>query len=120
MSRVVPSSRTATRSACRRASGTPGRTPATLKNLWATLLLFVLRARWHLPGLFTVQEAAGIGATGTLLIGCCAASCAGPGSRALIDALRVSSAIMLIVVGAFLFGYFLTITQFTQKAVDCW
>ncbi len=37
---------------------------------------------------------------------------------ALIDALRVSSAIMLIVVGAYLFGYFLTITQFTQKAVD--
>ncbi len=36
---------------------------------------------------------------------------------ALIDALRVSSAIMLIVMGAFLFGYFLTITQFTQKAV---
>ena len=36
---------------------------------------------------------------------------------ALIDALRVSSAIMLIVVGAYLFGYFLTITQFTQKAV---
>ena len=25
---------------------------------------------------------------------------------------------LLIVVGAFLFGYFLTITQFTQKAVD--
>jgi TRAP-type C4-dicarboxylate transport system permease large subunit len=36
----------------------------------------------------------------------------------LIDALRVSSAIMMIVVGAYLFGYFLTITQFTQKAVD--
>jgi len=30
----------------------------------------------------------------------------------------VSSAIMMIVLGAFLFGYFLTITQFTQKAVD--
>jgi len=38
--------------------------------------------------------------------------------RALIDSLRVSSAIMLIVVGAYLFGYFLTVTQFTQKAVD--
>jgi len=29
--------------------------------------------------------------------------------HALIDSLRVSSAIMMIVVGAFLFGYFLTI-----------
>ena len=38
--------------------------------------------------------------------------------HALIDSLRISSAIMMIVVGAFLFGYFLTITQFTQKSVD--
>ncbi|HRA78161.1 MAG TPA: TRAP transporter large permease subunit, partial [Burkholderiaceae bacterium] len=37
---------------------------------------------------------------------------------ALVDALRVSSAIMAIVLGAYLFGYFLTITQFTQKAVE--
>ena len=35
---------------------------------------------------------------------------------ALIDTLRVSSAIMMIVIGAILFGYFLTITQITQKA----
>ena len=37
---------------------------------------------------------------------------------ALIGALRVSSAIMMIVVGAYLFGYFLTITQFTLNAVE--
>jgi C4-dicarboxylate transporter, DctM subunit len=37
---------------------------------------------------------------------------------ALVQALRVSSAIMLIVIGAYLFGYFLTVTQFTQNAVE--
>ena len=37
--------------------------------------------------------------------------------EALLETLRVSSAIMTIVIGAFLFGYFLTITQFTQNAV---
>jgi len=36
----------------------------------------------------------------------------------LVDSLRVSAAIMLIVIGAYLFGYFLTITQATQKIVE--
>ncbi len=61
----------------------------------------------------------GIGAAGTLLIGIVRGRLGVAEIRAaLIDTLRVSSAIMMIVVGAFLFGYFLTITQFTQKSVD--
>ena len=80
------------------------------------LFLFVLGGMYF--GLFTVNEAAGAGAVGTLLIGIARGQL---GRReikaALIDSLRVSSAIMMIVLGAFLFGYFLTITQFTQKAV---
>ena len=70
-------------------------------------------------GLFTVEEAAGIGAVGTLVIGILRGRL-GPAQirAALIDTLRVSSAIMMIVIGAFLFGYFLTITQFTQKSVE--
>jgi C4-dicarboxylate transporter DctM subunit len=91
----------------------------SLRDLWAVLLLFVFVLGGIYGGLFTVQEAAGIGATGTLLIGILRRRLYWPQIRAaLIDALRVSSAIMLIVVGAYLFGYFLTITQFTQKAVD--
>lgn len=91
----------------------------SLKDLWAVMLLFVFVLGGIYRGWFTVNEAAGIGATGTLLIGIVRGRLRWPGIRAaLIDALRVSSAIMLIVVGAFLFGYFLTITQFTQKAVD--
>ena len=92
---------------------------ATLRALWAVLLLFAFVLGGIYGGLFTVQEAAGIGATGTLLIGMARGRLRWAEIRAaLIDALRVSSAIMLIVVGAFLFGYFLTITQFTQNAVD--
>ena len=60
-----------------------------------------------------------MGAAGTLLIGILRGRLRAREIRAaLVDALRVSSAIMLIVVGAYLFGYFLTITQFTQKAVE--
>jgi C4-dicarboxylate transporter, DctM subunit len=92
---------------------------ASLRNLWAVVLLFLFVLGGIYGGLFTVQEAAGVGAVGTLIIGMLRGRLRWPQIRsALIDALRVSSAIMLIVVGAFLFGYFLTITQFTQQAVD--
>lgn len=92
---------------------------ASLRDLWATLLLFLCVLGGIYGGVFTVQEAAGIGATGALLIGVVRGRLRPAQIRAaLVDALRVSSAIMLIVVGAYLFGYFLTITQFTQKAVD--
>ena len=92
---------------------------ASLRSLWAVLLLFAFVLGGIYGGLFTVQEASGIGATGTLLIGMLRGRLRWPQIRAaLIDALRVSTAIMVIVLGAFLFGYFLTITQFTQQAVD--
>ncbi len=91
----------------------------TLRGLWAVMLLFAFVLGGMYGGLFTVQEAAGVGATGALVIGVLRGRLRWPQIRAaLIDALRVSSAIMVIVVGAFLFGYFLTITQFTQNAVE--
>jgi C4-dicarboxylate transporter, DctM subunit len=91
---------------------------ACVRGLWAVVLLFVFVLGGIYGGLFTVEEGAGVGAVGTLVIGI-ARRRLGPGEirSALIDTLRVSSAIMTIVIGAFLFGYFLTITQFTQKAV---
>jgi C4-dicarboxylate transporter DctM subunit len=92
---------------------------SSLRDLWAVVLLFLFVLGGIYGGLFTVQEAAGMGAVGTLLIGLLRGRLKFPQIRtALVDALRVSAAIMLIVVGAYLFGYFLTITQFTQKAVD--
>lgn len=91
----------------------------TLKNLWPTLALFLLVLGSMYLGWVTVTEAAGIGAVGALAIGLLRGQLDRRAiKRALIDSLRVSSAIMLIVVGAYLFGYFLTVTQFTQKAVD--
>lgn len=91
----------------------------SLKDLWAVVLLFLFVLGGIYAGWFTVSEGAGVGATGTLLIGLVRRRLGFQEIKAaMIDTLRVSSAIMIIVVGAFLFGYFLTITQFTQKAVD--
>jgi tripartite ATP-independent transporter DctM subunit len=90
----------------------------SLEGLWAVIALFLFVLGGMYAGFFTVSEAAGAGAVGTLLIGLVRRQLGPKEIRAaLIDSLRVSSAIMLIVIGAFLFGYFLTITQFTQKAV---
>src|SRR5690606_10291879 len=84
----------------------------SLRPLWAVVVLFVFVLGGIYGGIFTVQEAAGVGAIGTLLIGLLRRRLGWRQMRAaLIGALRVSSAIMLIVVGAYLFGYFLTITQ---------
>lgn len=92
---------------------------ASLRPLWAVIVLFLFVLGGIYGGLFTVQEAAGVGATGTLLIGMLRGRLRWPQIKeSLISALRVSSAIMTIVMGAYLFGYFLTITQFTQNAVD--
>jgi C4-dicarboxylate transporter DctM subunit len=92
---------------------------ASLRPLWAVVVLFVFVLGGIYGGLFTVQEAAGVGAIGTLAIGMLRRRLGWKQIKAaLIGALRVSSAIMMIVVGAYLFGYFLTITQFTQNAVE--
>ncbi len=92
---------------------------ASLRSLWAVVVLFVFVLGGIYGGIFTVQEAAGVGAIGTLLIGMLRRRLGWRQIKAaLIGALRVSSAIMMIVVGAYLFGYFLTITQFTQNAVE--
>ncbi|NMG36422.1 TRAP transporter large permease subunit [Azoarcus sp. TTM-91] len=88
-------------------------------GLWPVALLFMMVLGGIYGGWFTVQEGAGMGAMGTLLIGLARRRLNWKLIRAsLIDALRISSSIMMIVVGAYLFGYFLTITQFTQNAVD--
>ncbi len=90
----------------------------SIRGLWAVIALFVFVLGGMYAGIFTVNEAAGAGAVGTLLIGLIRGQLGRKEIKAaLIDSLRVSSAIMMIVIGAFLFGYFLTITQFTQKAV---
>jgi C4-dicarboxylate transporter DctM subunit len=84
----------------------------SIRGLWAVIALFVFVLGGMYAGIFTVNEAAGAGAIGTLLIGLVRRQLGRKEIKAaLIDTLRVSSAIMMIVIGAFLFGYFLTITQ---------
>lgn len=91
----------------------------SLRDIWATGLLFIGIIGGMYGGVFTASEAAGCGAIGALIIGILRGRLDWPKIRvALIEAVRTSAAIFTIVVGAFLFGYFLVITQTPQKVSD--
>jgi C4-dicarboxylate transporter, DctM subunit len=92
---------------------------SSLRGLWAVFLLFMFVLGGMYVGVFTTTEAAGMGAMGALIIGVLRGKLDRASiMRTLVDSLRVTASIMIIVIGAYLFGYFLTITQFTQKAVE--
>ncbi|MCZ7660594.1 MAG: TRAP transporter large permease [Xanthobacteraceae bacterium] len=89
---------------------------ASLRDIWAMLLLFGFVIGGLYGGLFTATEAAGMGAGGAFLIGVARRRLS---LRTIVDCLvqsvRTTAAIFTIVIGAFLFGYFLVITQTTQN-----
>ena len=91
----------------------------SLRNVWDTALLFLFVLGGIYGGWFLVDEAAAMGAIGALALGIARGRLNSPAIlHCLVDSLRVSASIMVIVIGAYLFGYFLTITQATQKIVD--
>ena len=91
----------------------------SLRDIWATGLLFIGIIGGMYGGVFTASEAAGCGAIGALIIGLLRGRLDWPKLKdALTEAVRISGAIFTIVVGAFLFGYFLVITQTPQKVSD--
>jgi len=66
----------------------------------------------------TITEAAGVGAVGAALIGVLRRRLnLSSILDCLIEALRVTASIFVIAIGAYLFGYFLTVTQVTQSFV---
>lgn len=89
---------------------------ASLKGVWAILLLFVAIIGSMYLGLVTATEAAAAGSVMTALVGILRGRLnAAKILDSLIEALRTSVAIYTVLIGAILFGYFLTITQSPQK-----
>ena len=110
----------AARLPARRARRTPwSEKLAALKDIWATLLLFAFVIGGLYGGLFTATEAAGAGAGGAFLIGLARGKLSGPDIlRSLLETTRTTAAVFTILIGALLFGYFLTITQTPQKVTE--
>ena len=87
-----------------------------LTQVWASLVLFVFVIGGLYGGLFTPTEAGGVGACGALIISVARGKL---GLRGLLEALlratRTASAVFTVLIGALLFGYFLTVTGAPQK-----
>lgn len=87
----------------------------SLKPVWPMFLLMVLVVGGLYSGFATATEIGAIGAAGALLITLCLRRLDREGFRlALQDTLTTTVMIVPIVVGAMMFGYFLTLTQATQ------
>jgi tripartite ATP-independent transporter DctM subunit len=90
-----------------------------LKDVWAPLVLFVFVIGGLYGGFFTPTEAGGVGASGAFLLGVLRGKLDRAGIRsALLSATRTSAAVFTVLIGALLFGYFLTITQVPQKLTE--
>ena len=90
-----------------------------LKDVWAPLVLFMFVIGGLYGGFFTPTEAGGVGASGAFLLGVVRGKLDRAGIReALLSATRTSAAVFTVLIGALLFGYFLTITQVPQKLTE--
>ncbi len=101
------------------ASATWAERRTSLRDIWATLLLFVFVIGGIYGGLFTATEAAGMGAAGAFLLGIVRRRLSRQDiRRSLLEATRTTAAVFTVLIGAILFGYFLTITQTPQKVTE--
>jgi len=92
---------------------------SALRDIWATLLLFVFVIGGLYGGLFTPTEAGGMGAGGAFLIGWLRGRLDRTAIRkSLLQATRTGAAVFTVLIGALLFGYFLTVTQTPQKVTE--
>ncbi len=92
---------------------------SALKDVWATLLLFIFVIGGLYGGYFTPTEAAGMGAGGAFLIGVARGRLSRKDILAsLLGATRTAAAVFTVLIGALLFGYFLTVTQTPQKVTE--
>ncbi|MGY4299438.1 C4-dicarboxylate transporter DctM subunit [Bradyrhizobium sp. i1.4.4] len=96
---------------------------AGLKDIWAPVLLFVfvIGGLYGLPFLprFTPTEAGGVGAAGAFIIGVVTGRLDREKILAsLLQATRTAAAVFTVLIGALIFGYFLTVTQTPQKVTE--
>lgn len=97
----------------------PGTVRTTLKEkavsvnkVWSIALIFLLVMGGIYFGIFTPTEAAGIGAFGSLVLGMAKGQLKGKTLfDSLVDGAKMSAAMMMILVGAFVFNSFMAVSQ---------
>jgi C4-dicarboxylate transporter, DctM subunit len=90
-----------------------------ISGVWAIGLLFVFIIGGIYVGLFTPTEAAGAGAACAFLISLARRRMSLPVlTGCLVEAIRTTASVFVVVIGAVVFGYFLAVTQTTQKITE--
>jgi C4-dicarboxylate transporter, DctM subunit len=91
----------------------------SLRDVWAAIALFGFVIGGLYGGLFTPTEAGGVGACGAFLISVARGRLKPAGVlEALLQATRTAAAVFTVLIGALLFGYFLTVTETPQKLTE--
>lgn len=91
----------------------------SLRSAGPLVLLFALVTGTIYTGIATPTEASALGAFGAALLAAAAGKFRGPGLiRAISHAAQTTAMILLIILGAQIFGYFFTLTQITQQLVQ--
>ncbi|MBW2311519.1 MAG: TRAP transporter large permease [Deltaproteobacteria bacterium] len=92
----------------------------SLKGTWGLLFLFLLVMGGLYTGWFTPTEAAGVGAFGALLITIVKRRLTWDNLRgSLSETTKTTAMVFVILIGANIFGYFLTISQIPDQ-LSCW
>ncbi len=85
---------------------------SSFKEIWTTLLLFVVVIGGLYLGVFTPTEAGGIGAFGAFIFGVVQRKLSWQGFKdSLVDSARTTAMVFLIIMGAMIFNYFLAVTR---------
>jgi len=91
----------------------------SLKNTWGILVLFIIVIGGIYAGVFTPTEAAGVGAFGALLLGIVKKKLDRQKIlTSLADASKNTAMLLLMLIGADIFGYFLTMSQIPFMLAD--
>ncbi|MBS9721137.1 TRAP transporter large permease [Tianweitania sp. BSSL-BM11] len=91
---------------------------STLPRVWPAIVLVFLVLGGIYSGAITATEAAAVGAAGALILSVAFGGLRWKGGYEAFDAtLRTTAMIFAIIIGAMVFGYFLTITQVPQALI---
>ena len=91
----------------------------SIKHMWPVLTLFFVIMGGLYMGVFTATEAAGVGAFGAFLAGILKKRLTRQKLiAALVEAMRSTAMIFVIIIGAMIFGYFLTASRFTTELAN--
>jgi len=101
------------------ARSSPAERLQALREIWAPLLLFLFVIGGLYGGLFTPTEAGGMGAGGAFVISVARRRLTPQQMlQTLLHATRTAAAVFTVLIGALLFGYFLTVTQTPQHVTE--